>query len=81
MLVSLFTAATSKPKEKYAPSKLAINDIGFEPNGWSQAMTCVEKDKWLAAAHKELARQIKNGTRRRIPSAKATKGRLRLDLH
>lgn len=81
VLVSLFTAATSKAKEQqYALSKLTANDIGFEPNGWTQAMKCVEKDKWLVAAHKELARQIKNGTWRRIPRSKATKGRRPLTL-
>ena len=49
-------------------------------NGWAQAMACIEKEKCLAAAHKELARQIKNGTWRRIPRAKATRGRRPLTL-
>ncbi|KAG0154463.1 hypothetical protein PDIDSM_31 [Penicillium digitatum] len=52
ILVSLFANATSN--EQYAVSKLTPKDIGFEPNSWEQAMSCVEKDKWLVAAHKEL---------------------------
>ncbi|KAJ5478259.1 hypothetical protein N7530_003768 [Penicillium desertorum] len=69
VLLKLFTAATSK--EQYAPSKLKLTDKGFEPNGWKEAMACVERDKWLIAAHKELARHNKNGTWKIIPRIKA----------
>ncbi|KAG0156281.1 hypothetical protein PDIDSM_3458 [Penicillium digitatum] len=46
ILISLFANATSN--EQYAVSKLTPKDIGFEPNSWEQAMSCVEKDKWLS---------------------------------
>ncbi|KAJ5462264.1 hypothetical protein N7530_010469 [Penicillium desertorum] len=77
VLLKLFAAATSK--EQYAPSKLKPTDKGFEPNGWKEAMACIERDKWLIAAHKELARHNKNGTWKIIPRTKA-KGRKPLTL-
>ncbi|KAG0152747.1 hypothetical protein PDIDSM_2552 [Penicillium digitatum] len=40
ILISLFANATSN--EQYAVSKLTPKDIGFEPNSWEQAMSCVE---------------------------------------
>ncbi|QQK46171.1 Retrovirus-related Pol polyprotein from transposon TNT 1-94 [Penicillium digitatum] len=57
ILVSLVTNVTAT---EFATSKLTSNDVGFEPNGWAQAMSCVEKDKWLVAAHKELHRHLIN---------------------
>jgi hypothetical protein len=33
----------------------------YKPSGWDDIMRCLEKEKWLAAAHKEFAKQIKNG--------------------
>ncbi|KAJ5124616.1 Reverse transcriptase RNA-dependent DNA polymerase [Penicillium bovifimosum] len=89
ILLNLFSAVTAKGTS-YAPSKLKPTDIGFEPNNWKEAMNffsskillitnCVEKDKWLVAAHKELARHNLNGTWRLLPRTKA-KGRKPLTL-
>lgn len=79
VLINLFSAATLK-EPQYTSSKLTVNDVGFEPNGWKEAMICVEKDKWLTAAYKELTRQIKNGTQRRIPRSSAKNRRKPLSL-
>ncbi|KAG0155347.1 hypothetical protein PDIDSM_922 [Penicillium digitatum] len=76
ILVSLFANATSN--EQYAVSKLTPKDIGFEPNSWEQAMSCVEKDKWLVAAHKELHRHLVNGTWRVMSRTKSKKKPLTL---
>ncbi|KAG0155364.1 hypothetical protein PDIDSM_939 [Penicillium digitatum] len=38
---------------------------------WEQAMSCVEKDKWLVAAHKELHCHLVNGTWRHDGTYKA----------
>jgi hypothetical protein len=75
-LVEYFTAATSK--DQCTPSKLTPNDVGFEPNSWKEAMSCLEKEKWQVAAHKELHRQIINGTWRIIDRPK--RGRKPLTL-
>ncbi|KAG0154312.1 hypothetical protein PDIDSM_1692 [Penicillium digitatum] len=76
ILISLFANATSN--EQYAVSKLTPKDIGFEPNSWEQAMSCVEKDKWLVAAHKELHRHLVNGTWRVMSRTKSKKKPLTL---
>ncbi|KAG0159435.1 hypothetical protein PDIDSM_6957 [Penicillium digitatum] len=76
ILVSFFANATSN--EQYAVSKLTPKDIGFEPNSWEQAMSCVEKDKWLVAAHKELHRHLVNGTWRVMSRTKSKKKPLTL---
>ncbi|KAG0153439.1 hypothetical protein PDIDSM_5292 [Penicillium digitatum] len=68
ILVSLFANATSN--EQYA--------TGFEPNSWEQAMSCVEKDKWLVAAHKELHHLV-NGTWRVMSRTKSKKNLLPSD--
>lgn len=30
------------------PQKLTPKDVGYEPNGWAEAMACVERGNWLA---------------------------------
>ncbi|KAG0154715.1 hypothetical protein PDIDSM_283 [Penicillium digitatum] len=45
---------------------------------WEQAMSCVEKDKWLVAAHKELHRHLVNGTWRVMSRTKSKKKPLTL---
>ncbi|KAG0160748.1 hypothetical protein PDIDSM_8278 [Penicillium digitatum] len=46
---------------------------------WEQAMSCVEKDKWLVAAHKELHRHLVNGTWRVMSRTKSKKKPLTSD--
>lgn len=43
-------------------NKLTPRDVGYIPNEWVDAVNCVEREKWLTAAHIELKAQIKNGT-------------------
>ncbi|KOS47064.1 hypothetical protein ACN38_g2013 [Penicillium nordicum] len=65
VIVSVFTAVTEgKDNDKRPPinNKLTLQDVGYTPNGWVDAMNCVERGKWLAATHIELKAQIKNST-------------------
>jgi hypothetical protein len=71
-LDSIFTFATSK--DSIAIGKKPA-DEGFIPEDWVQAMNCKEKEKWLAAAHRELHRHNVNGTWRMVDRKK--RGRLR----
>ncbi|KGO51188.1 Reverse transcriptase, RNA-dependent DNA polymerase [Penicillium expansum] len=66
VILSVFSATHSEDEQVSQPSKLTPKDIGYIPNGWVDAINCVEREKWLEAAHKELAAQIKNGTWRAV---------------
>ncbi|KAJ9481429.1 hypothetical protein VN97_g12048 [Penicillium thymicola] len=70
VVLSVFAAATGNKAATEAEddnsvpinNKLTPRDFGYIPNGWVDAMNCVEREKWLTAAHIELKAQIKNGT-------------------
>ncbi|KAJ9488761.1 hypothetical protein VN97_g4516 [Penicillium thymicola] len=54
VIIYVFTAVTEGKGNDTSPPVI--------PNGWADAMNCVEHEKWVAAAHIELKAQIKNGT-------------------
>ncbi|KAG0161169.1 hypothetical protein PDIDSM_8703 [Penicillium digitatum] len=67
-----------QPEILVSLSQMLPRMSSFEPNSWEQAMSCVEKDKWLVAAHKELHRHLVNGTWRVMSRTKSKKKPLTL---
>lgn len=49
--------AESSPSRNLTPQ-----DVGYVPDSWQDAISCIERDKWLAASHKELQQHLRNGT-------------------